>query len=209
MDIGYIDVGGVKVGRLRRTERERLLAAAQEADLTYGHSGSTLAADHGAAPAVRMRDLVVGRGPEAFAAGREGLRGWVPQRGIGATVTPADQGVDNGATVLLLLRRGPFHVVAPVRVVAVVDEPQRFAYAYGTLPGHPERGEESFAVELLPDGAVRATIRVAAGPATWAGRVASPILRGLQLAALNGYLRALATHVAGETPPPGASTDDG
>ena len=36
------------------------------------------------------------------------------------------------------------------RIVYVVDEPgpvQRFGFAYGTLPGHAESGEERFVVE--------------------------------------------------------------
>jgi uncharacterized protein (UPF0548 family) len=40
------------------------------------------------------------------------------------------------------------------RVVDVVDEPDRFGFAYGTLPVHPDQGEESFTVALLPDGGV-------------------------------------------------------
>ena len=37
----------------------------------------------------------------------------------------------------------------PARVVYVVDEPARRGFAYGTLHGHPESGEEAFLVELL------------------------------------------------------------
>ena len=41
------------------------------------------------------------------------------------------------------------------RVVYVVDEPGRFGLAYGTLPGHVERGEERFLVERdSTDGSV-------------------------------------------------------
>ena len=39
---------------------------------------------------------------------------------------------------------------APCRVVYVVDEPDRRGFAYGTLPGHPETGEELFAVRYDP-----------------------------------------------------------
>jgi uncharacterized protein (UPF0548 family) len=111
-----------------------------------------------------------------------------------------------GESVVLVLRRGPFLVVVPNRIVAVVDEPRRFAFAYGTLPGHPERGEESFDVEHLPDATVRATIRVQAGPGTLAGRAGAPIVRRLQSAALRAYLDAIACHVTAEAasgPPDG------
>ena len=41
-------------------------------------------------------------------------------------------------------------VRAPCRVVYVVDEPDRRGFAYGTLPGHAESGEELFLVRYDP-----------------------------------------------------------
>ena len=43
---------------------------------------------------------------------------------------------------------------APVRVVYVIDEPNRKGFAYGTLDGHPESGEESWIVDQTDDGSV-------------------------------------------------------
>jgi uncharacterized protein (UPF0548 family) len=40
----------------------------------------------------------------------------------------------------VLAHLGPIRV--PCRVVYVLDEPERRGFAYGTLPGHPESGEE-------------------------------------------------------------------
>ena len=42
----------------------------------------------------------------------------------------------------------------PARVVYVIDEPLRKGFAYGTLPGHPETGEEAFIVEYRDDDSV-------------------------------------------------------
>ena len=39
-------------------------------------------------------------------------------------------------------------IATPCRVVYVIDEPSRRGFAYGTLPGHPESGEEAFIVEI-------------------------------------------------------------
>src|SRR5262245_25423752 len=36
----------------------------------------------------------------------------------------------------------PLALRVPCRVVWVADEPRRAGFGYGTLPGHPERGEE-------------------------------------------------------------------
>ncbi|HEV8560641.1 MAG TPA: DUF1990 family protein [Actinophytocola sp.] len=43
---------------------------------------------------------------------------------------------------------------APGRVVHVVEEEHRRGFAYGTLPGHPECGEEAFLLERHADGTV-------------------------------------------------------
>jgi uncharacterized protein (UPF0548 family) len=190
-----VNIGGLRVGRLSDGELLELLRRAQQGTPTYDHVGSTLDPLRWDAPAVRSHHVDVGRGQAPFDAARTALQTWVPQRGLGAEVLPADQPVVVGGTVLVILRRGPLFFVAPDRVVVVVDEPRRFAFAYGTLPDHPERGEESFTVEWLPDDTVRVTIRVQAGPATLAARAAGPIVRWLQHAALRRYLRAITEDV--------------
>ena len=57
-----------------------------------------------------------------------------------------------GDSVWLRIPAGPFSVKAPARVVYVINEKKRKGFAYGTLAGHPEPGEESFVVELADDG---------------------------------------------------------
>jgi uncharacterized protein (UPF0548 family) len=190
-----MSLGGVRFGRLEESLRDQLLASAGEATPTYDHVGSTLDPERRSAAGVRARHLDLGRGDTAFSEARTAVRTWVPHSGIGATVEPAGQAVELDATVLVVLRFGPFYLVAPNRVVAVIDEPRRFAFAYGTLPTHPESGEESFTVEQRADGTVRATICVQATPATLAARAAGPAGRWLQGVALRRYLRAIHRHV--------------
>jgi len=191
-----MNLAGVRTGRLSDDLRDRLLGAARRAEPTYDHIGSTLDPTRWSDPAVRVEHLDVGTGQADFDAASGSLRRWGAQPGIGAHVEPPDEPVRVGGTVLVVLQIGPLYVIAPNRIVEVVDEPGRFAYAYATLPGHPERGEESFSVELLDDGTVRATIRVQAVPATLPARLAAPVVRWLQGAALRGYLRAIAAAVA-------------
>jgi uncharacterized protein (UPF0548 family) len=193
-----VNIGGLQWGRLSNGELLELLRRARQGAPTYDHVGSTLDPLRYDAPAVRSFHVDVGRGDATFAAARTPLQTWVPQRGLGAEVTPADQRVTLDETVLVVLRRGPIFLIAPNRVVVVVDESRRFTFAYGTLPGHPERGEESFTVEWRPDDTVRATIRVQARPATLAARVAGPLGGWLQRAALRRYLRAITEYVTRE-----------
>jgi uncharacterized protein (UPF0548 family) len=49
-------------------------------------------------------------------------------------------------------------------------------FGYGTLPGHPFRGEEGFVASRAPDGSVWFTVTSFSRPARWYGRAAGPIL---------------------------------
>lgn len=192
---------GLRVGRLSGDDLDQILRRAREAEPTYDHVGSTLDPRRWDGPAVRIHHIEVGRGETAFVAARTALATWVPQLALGADPALASHPVALGGTVLVVLRRGPVQLVVPNRIVTVIDEPRRFAYAYGTLPGHSERGEESFMVEWLGDGSVRATIRLQASAGTRFTRAVAPVVRRLQTAAARRYLRAVAAHVAGRSAP--------
>ncbi len=72
---------------------------------------------------------------------------------FGVTVRPPDAGPEESLTVLLAVPVALLWVTVACWVVYVVDEPERFGFAYGTLPHHVIEGEESFVVER--DGAGR------------------------------------------------------
>jgi uncharacterized protein (UPF0548 family) len=97
-----------------------------------------------------------------------------------------------GDTVMLGIPFLGVRIHAPARVVYVVDEPTRRGFAYGTLPGHPEDGEEAFIVEHSDDGGVWIVIRAFSRPARWYWRLVSPVLRMTQEFYTRRYLRALA-----------------
>ncbi|MGI8756959.1 MAG: DUF1990 family protein [Acidimicrobiales bacterium] len=134
------------------------------------------------------RELGTGRDP--FERARAALRAFVPQRAV-ASVLPDDAVAVLGATVLVALRLGPVTVVAPDRIVAVVDEADRWGFAYGTLPGHPERGEEGFEVVARPDGSVVARVTVSARPALPASSLLAPVVQRVSRHYAGRYLDAL------------------
>jgi uncharacterized protein (UPF0548 family) len=183
-----ITVGGPDQRRLDETLRE-----AARRDVTYRHVGSTMD------PAVACYSRTVELGRDTLEATVEGRRTWACHRGIGATVHPEEAPIALGTTVLVVLRGGPIRLLVPTRIVAVVDEPDRFGFAYGTLPGHPERGEEAFLIERHPDGRTTATIRVLAEGDWLIARLAAPLVRRLQRVALNRYLAALQRYAADST----------
>ncbi len=87
---------------------------------------------------------------------------------------------------------GRWGVVAPCRVVQVVDEPGRRGFAYGTLPGHPEQGEESFVVSREADGTVTFTVTAFSRPGNLLTRVGGSFARRTQDLFIGRYLRAAA-----------------
>lgn len=97
----------------------------------------------------------------------------------------------NGMTAVLKIPFWPFRVSAPLRVVYVIDEQNRVGFAYGTLHGHPESGEEAFIVELRDDGSVWFVLRAFSQPSNGFFRAVSPILRLVQRHYTAKYLRSL------------------
>jgi uncharacterized protein (UPF0548 family) len=85
------------------------------------------------------------------------------------------------------LRLGPLTV--PVRVVRVVDEPDRRGFVYGTLPGHPETGEEAFLVERDADG-TWIKVRAFSRPARWYSRLGGPVTSWMQRRYTERYVAA-------------------
>jgi hypothetical protein len=74
----------------------------------------------------------------------------------------------------------PFDSVA-CRIVYVVDEADRFGFAYGTLPAHAETGEERFTVEWdEQDDAVWYDILAFSLPQQLLARLGYPFARRLQ-----------------------------
>src|SRR4051794_10502139 len=112
---------------------------------------------------------------------------WGMLRGAGLGVEPTTEAAAVGSEVIV--RLGP--VRAPCRVVYVVDEPDRRGFAYGTLPGHPESGEEAFSIHLGTEQDVIATIRAFSRPASVLARVGGPLTHHLQTRATRAYLDAL------------------
>jgi uncharacterized protein (UPF0548 family) len=155
--------------------------------LTYAEVGATA----GPLPAGYhhvQKSAVIGCGRRRFEDAAEvGMR-WGMLRGAGLKVEATTDVAEVGSEVIVHL--GP--VRAPCRVVYVVDEPDRRGFAYGTLPGHAESGEELFLVryESATDE-VYAEVRAFSRHATWWSRLASPVTSLAQRVITKRYLTAI------------------
>lgn len=155
--------------------------------LTYGPPGGFAGVPRPGF-AVLSRSLVMEGA--SLAACADVLLGWGVQTGVGIGVRASAPRVEPGAVADLRLGVGRLSLVAPIRVVEVLDEESRKGFAYGTLPGHPESGEESFVVSR--DGADVVFEMVAFSRlATRAARLGGPVSRVLQAVALTRYTGAV------------------
>jgi uncharacterized protein (UPF0548 family) len=166
--------------------RDRLAGA----ELTYREVGAT-AGDLPAGYHRFTRSLPIGCGHQPFVAAGDAVRHWQVQLGAGLQVSASSPAALAGTVLLLGLGVGSLRLRAPCRVVYAVDEPRRRGFAYGTLAGHPESGEEAFMIEHHDDDSVSFTITAFSRPATRLAKIAGPLGAVVQRQITARYLRSL------------------
>jgi uncharacterized protein (UPF0548 family) len=147
--------------------------------------------------------VTLGHGRETFDRACAALRAWAPQRGAGIELLPAAPPLQAGQDLVLAFRAFPFYVTAAARIVWVVDTRDRFGFGYGTLPRHPERGEEAFVVERQAGadaGTVAFTIRAFSRPGHPITRLGAPVGQAIQHRVTGRYLAAMRQAAAPEAP---------
>lgn len=167
----------------------------READLTYPEAGATA----GVLPPAyhhQARTVVIGTGHGVFTAAADALAAWQVHTRAGLSVSASSATAEPGSVLVLGLGVGAIRISAPCRVVYLVHEPGRRGFAYGTLPGHPESGEEAFIISRRADDTVTFTITAFSMPVSLLARAAGPLGRSVQHHITNRYLRA-AMPVAG------------
>lgn len=165
-------------------------------ELTYGPVGATRS---GAMPPGFHHLEVsgeIGRGQVAYRRAADGLMTFAMHRR--ATVHPRTSAPRAVAGVDFLGRLGigSLSQAVPCRVVWAEEGERHTGFGYGTLPGHPEAGEEGFVVELHGDRVI-ATVRAYSRPATWYVRAAGALARWGQRLAAHLYLRMLRALASG------------
>jgi uncharacterized protein (UPF0548 family) len=129
------------------------------------------------------RRMRVGAGEAAFQEAADAVLSWRMHEGMRVRPQADNPRAEPGAHVWLhLALLGPHLVVlrAPCKVVWAVDEPRNAGFAYGTLQGHPERGEEAFVVDWDDDDSVWLTIKAFSNGGRWFTKAAGPVVPVLQ-----------------------------
>ena len=127
-----------------------------------------------------FNSVELGRGDAVWTAAQAAVRQWQMFPGGWAYIRPADTPIRPGEVVAMAARVLGIWWLNSCRIVYVLDDDRQFGFAYGTLPGHAERGEELFLVERDQAGVVRYSIRAFSRPRHWLARLGYPLARVYQ-----------------------------
>jgi uncharacterized protein (UPF0548 family) len=151
--------------------------------LTYAAVGATATSPPAGYTVDRTR-VRLGTGEQVFAAARAAFLRWEQFRLGWVEPWPGDTPVRVGEAVAVVARILGVWWVNASRIVYVVDRDgpvTAFGFAYGTLPGHAESGEERFLVEWdRESGDVWYDIVAFSRPRSLLARLGYPVARRYQ-----------------------------
>jgi uncharacterized protein (UPF0548 family) len=167
----------------------RLVREQGAEELSYPEVGATAAVLPGGYLHDHRQVDLGGFDADRFALAAKALRRWQAQLGAGLTIFPGTE-VKPDATFALVVPLPVGFATAAGRVVYVIDKPEHYGFAYGTLPAHPEQGEEAF--HVVRDGD-RLVFRVVtfSRPRHPVARAGAPMTRFLQNRTIALYLSAM------------------
>lgn len=176
------------------------LLASRDAALTYGEVGATGSPATfdvlGARYDIDRHRFVLGHGRPLFERATNALTSWRHFEIPWLELHGAESSARAGRVVATLLRVAGVWFWNPCRVVYVNEEAasrNEVAFAYGTLPGHVESGEERFAVRFdATTEQVTYEISAFSRPALFVASLARPWARRLQREFAMGSADALA-----------------
>ncbi|PHN03067.1 DUF1990 domain-containing protein [Flavilitoribacter nigricans] len=126
------------------------------------------------------RKVCLGSGPSVFATAKAAIRNWKMFPPNWTKVYPDNAPITTGQQVLVLFKLLGVWWWNSSEIRYTIDEDSRFGFAYGTLPGHVESGEELFLVEMDEHGKVWYKIKAFSRPAYLIVRLVYPFARSQQ-----------------------------
>lgn len=153
----------------------------RDLELTYFDPGATFAAPP-AGYVVDHTRVEIGSGDEVFYRAKTALQQW-RQFDLGwVEATPQQTPIREGEVVAIVAHTFGLWWLNACRIVKVVDQdaPNRFGFAYGTLPQHAGSGEERFLLEMDVHGRVWYDIRAFSKPHQVLAKIGYRYVRRLQ-----------------------------
>lgn len=184
------------------SDLEAFRQAQSRLSLSYSEVGATT----GPLPSGYVHDrnsAVIGRGEEAYLRAVEGLRCWKMFPADWTRIHAVEEGQRKGSVIAVVFKLLGIYWRSAARIVYEVEESatpgilKRSGFAYGTLPGHVECGEERFTVALLDNGDVVYELCAFSKPRYWMARLFNPLARRWQRKFVLDSQQALRSHVSG------------
>jgi uncharacterized protein (UPF0548 family) len=164
---------------------QTLIDVWRKAPFNYAEVGQSL----GPAPAgyvVTHSRINLGQGEKIFSKSVDALGNWKMFDLGWVSVCWPEAEIEVGTTVAVLARHFGFWSLHPARIVFLVNEDdgrmRRRGFAYGTLQGHGEKGEETFIIEWrhADDDSVWYDLRSFSRPGHILTSISYPLARILQ-----------------------------
>ncbi|HEX8456397.1 MAG TPA: DUF1990 domain-containing protein [Pyrinomonadaceae bacterium] len=127
---------------------------------------------------------LLGSGEELFARAVAAIRAWQMFNLGWCRIYPPQAPIDVGTTVAISIHHFGFWSLNACRIVYLIEEQGalvKYGFAYGTLPGHGESGEERFRVEWdRESGLVSYDLYAFSRPQHLMAKLGYPLSRSLQ-----------------------------
>ena len=161
----------------------RFIAEQAKLDFSYSAVGASAATPPAGFVVDRTR-IKLGEGEAVYESASAALRRWDHFRLGWVDVWSPETPLEAGEVVAVMGRALGLWWLNYCRIVYVVNETgpiRKFGFAYGTLPGHVESGEERFVIEWNQgDNSVWYDILAFSRPSQVLIRLGSPIVRRMQ-----------------------------
>ncbi len=128
---------------------ENFLASQKDLPFSYKEVGASQTTIPTGYP-INHRRIQLGIGEKTFARAKDAIRSWTMYQLDWTRLHPNDAPVAVGEVVCVVVNHGFCRSINPCRIIYVLEENgevEKFGFAFGTLPGHSEEGEERFTVE--------------------------------------------------------------
>ncbi len=150
--------------------------------------------------AVDHHRIILGQGKQTFDRAKSVIRHWTMFQLNWIELCWPAAPIEVGTDVAVLIKYFGLWSLNASRIIYLVDEkgsPERFGFAYGTLPDHAEKGEERFMVEWnKEDDSVWYDLMAFSRPNHVLSLLAYPLVRNLQKLFAKDSLSAMAKAVA-------------
>lgn len=122
----------------------------------------------------------IGEGTEVWGKARLFLKQWKHFPPSFTKIYSNTKSIKEGTIVAVMIKILGLWCCNSAKIVYVIDQPNCFGFAYGTLLEHAEKGEEAFWISRDATGKITYHLKAFSKPKFWAAKLAYPLTRKYQ-----------------------------